>query len=129
MAFQSKSGKAFSNRPMAIAQDKRDEVSATAGMNKTANKLPDTDPEMGHESEDPSEVVANHGPAEKVMITHTEGKHTVKSKHSDGHSHTSEHASKSEAHEAGKQLAGADDEGQDEMGDDESSNPMAAMGM
>jgi hypothetical protein len=60
------------------------------------------------ESQDPSEVVAEHGPAEEVTVSHKDGQHKVMSKHADGHKHTSEHASASEAHDAAQQLSGGD---------------------
>lgn len=127
MAFTSKSGKQFSNRPMAISQDRRDEVSATKGM--TNHMGSSTGMDDMQDSQEPPQVVAEHGPAEKVMISHEDGKHKVTSKHPDGHKHSSEHASKSEAHDTARSLSGTDeDEGaQDEMGDEMGSNP--AMGM
>jgi hypothetical protein len=136
MAYQSKSGKSFSNRPMAMQQDKRDAASSQMGKTQNTNGIKNTDPIHGgadadngaDESQEPSAVVAEHGPAEKVMVDHTEGKHKVTSKHPDGHKHTSEHASAGEAHDAARQLSGADDE-QASPEASEGPDPMAAMGV
>ena len=115
MAYQSKSGKSFTNANMARQDDMRNE---SKPMGKIA------DPEMDDndmESQEPSAVVAAHGPAHTVLIKHIEGKHKVKSKHEDGHTHESEHESADDAWTAGKQLSGTGEgaESEDEMG----SNP------
>jgi|ERR1039458_1803993 hypothetical protein len=59
--------------------------------------------------EAPEQVVAAHGPATEVHITHdhASGQHHVHSKHEDGHEHHSEHGSAEEAHSAAGTLAGA----------------------
>ena len=54
-------------------------------------------------------VVAEHGPAHKVVISHDHkaGRHTVQSHHRDGHMNTSNHEAAAEAHEEARKLAGA----------------------
>jgi hypothetical protein len=63
--------------------------------------------EDGMDSQDPHQVVAEHGPAEEVTVNHDHesGMHSVHSKHG-GHEHHSEHASASEAHQHATCLGG-----------------------
>lgn len=137
MAFKSKSGKEFSNRPMAAQQDKRDaagmsqmgKTQSTSGI-KNADSIHGEGNSNGDESQDPSSVVSEHGPADKVMVSRENGKHVVKSEHADGHKHKSVHASADEAHDAARQLSGSDDESiGDESDTNSSPNGMEAMGV
>jgi hypothetical protein len=59
--------------------------------------------------EAPEAVVAKHGPASSVHITHDRAanKHHVTSVHKNGHVHNSDHASAQEANDAGSKLGGA----------------------
>ena len=61
-------------------------------------------------NEPPEAVVAKHGPATSVHITHDHAakKHHVTSTHADGHVHNSDHASAQEANDAGSQLGGVE---------------------
>jgi hypothetical protein len=97
MAFESSDGKKFTNRPPMMAHER--------GMKKlTPTAAPGQDDMGGGES--PEDAVAQHGPAVEVTISHEGGKHSVKSRHEDGHEHSSEHGSVDEAHDAGRTLAG-----------------------
>lgn len=53
-------------------------------------------------------VVAEHGPAHKVVIHHdaAAGRHTVQSHHKDGHVHTNVHEHAADAHKEASDLAG-----------------------
>ncbi len=62
---------------------------------------------MTQSTQDPSDVVAQHGPASRVDIQHAE-KHSVRSTHPDGHEHHSEHDSVEDAHQAAATLGGVD---------------------
>jgi hypothetical protein len=64
--------------------------------------------EEGTDSQDPHEVVAEHGPATDVHVhhEHATGQHTVESDHEDGHKHKSEHGSSGEAHQHATCLGG-----------------------
>lgn len=93
---------------------------------------------MNHEEHDPKQVVSEHGKATNITIHHDDvaGKHKVMSHHPDGHMEESDHASAAEAHEHGKQLAGADENPEenpeDEFGGsqaDNSSGDMASFGL
>jgi hypothetical protein len=66
------------------------------------------DTKANPEGVDAGAVAAEHGPAEHVHIhhNHSAGKHHVVSHHSDGHMHTSDHASAPDAHAAAAQLGG-----------------------
>ena len=61
--------------------------------------------EQGGES--PEEVVAAHGPANEVHVTHDHAanRHHVHSSHEDGHETDSDHGSADEAHDHAKALA------------------------
>jgi hypothetical protein len=62
----------------------------------------------GGEAQDIHSVVAEHGPAHKVNITHDHAanKHSMQSHHEGGHVHESHHGTAEEAHEEGKAAAG-----------------------
>jgi hypothetical protein len=76
----------------------------------------------GDEEQDGTAIANEHGPATEVHMTHDEaiGSHHVHSAHPDGHMHESDHASKEEAHEHGKKLAGIGGEGEGEHDEEES---------
>lgn len=101
MAFTAKDGKPFGNRQQMKAYDER-------APKKNAAPSAENDEAAGGEEKMPQdihEMVAEHGPAEKVEIMHHEGKHTKVSHHG-GKMHTSEHASAEEAHQHGMMAAG-----------------------
>jgi hypothetical protein len=100
MAFKSKSGESYTSPHMMRMADSRHDAS----MNNS-----DMNDSMGDSEMDPSDVVAEHGPAKEVMVKHSSDKHEVSSKHSDGHSHKSMHDSMDDAHMAAKTLMGSDD--------------------
>jgi len=62
------------------------------------------------QSEDPEQVVAEHGKANELKITHDDeqGTHHVHSKHQDGHTTHSQHSSAQEAHTHAASLAGVE---------------------
>jgi hypothetical protein len=114
-------GKAFTNA------DSWRTAKATQSVKPMASEVGDgkVAPEEGGE-ESPESVVAAHGPANEVNITHDHamGMHSVHSMHADGHEHQSEHGSVEEAHEHAKNLAMDDannerPEGEEEDGWDE----------
>jgi hypothetical protein len=53
----------------------------------------------------PSEVVAEHGPAVEIKISHKPGKSSLTSKHRDGHTFTDTHSTREAAHAQGSALA------------------------
>ena len=61
-------------------------------------------------------VVAEHGPAHKIMIHHDEasGRHTVTSHHKDGHMHTNVHEHAHKAHDEARELASVPPAGKEE---------------
>jgi hypothetical protein len=61
-------------------------------------------------------VVAEHGPAHKVVIHHDEaaGRHTVQSHHKDGHVHTNVHEHAHKAHDEARELANVPPAGKEE---------------
>jgi hypothetical protein len=64
----------------------------------------------------PHEVVAEHGPAHTVRISHSENGHKVTSSHDDGFEHTMSHGSAREAHDSASKLAleaGGEDQNRD----------------
>ena len=117
MAFKSKDGKSFGNRQQMKAYDER-------APKKESKAMPDEYEDAGGDDnypEDIHEMVAQHGPAEKVEIEHSEGKHTKVSHHG-GKTHKSEHASAEEAHHHGMMAAGL------EPGQEEAQPEMAGAG-
>jgi hypothetical protein len=76
--------------------------------------------ERGDDQEDEQHethpVVAEHGPAHKVVIHHDEatGRHTVTSHHKDGHVHTNVHEHAHNAHEEARELANVPPAGKEE---------------
>jgi hypothetical protein len=105
MAFKSKDGKSFGNRQRQTAYDERP-AKKEAKAEPTEHQEPDGDEQS---PQDIHEMVAQHGPAEKIEITHDHaaGKHTVVSHHG-GKTHKSEHASAHEAHAHAMTAAGAE---------------------
>ena len=129
MAFPTKSGKSFGSAYVAKRKDSEHDKMANDVMGQTGQK-PAMSPaheaaetpefERGEQegakeqnpeqNEQPSQVVAQHGPANTVHVAHDHkaGKHHVTSTHADGHVHTSDHATSAEAHKASSELAGGD---------------------
>lgn len=108
MAFRAKDGKPFANRQQMNAYDER------SASPKDKDQHGQTMQDEQHESEggemEASDIpieehVAEHGPAEKVEISHSEGKHT-KTSHHGGAKHVSHHESAEEAHQHGMMAAG-----------------------
>jgi hypothetical protein len=104
MAFTAKDGRKFGNRQQMAAYNERSTTKAT-------HEEPDGD-EGEAEGEDVSEqpigeVVAEHGPAHKIVIHHDHegGKHRVHSHHG-GKVHKSEHESADAAHMHAAHAAG-----------------------
>lgn len=129
MAFKAKDGKAFGNRQQMKAYDER----GSAPNDNGENMQDESDEAAGAENDgaendeqspmDIHEHVAEHGPAEKVEISHADGKHT-KTSHHGGAKHVSHHDSAEEAHQHGMVAAGV---GHEEPDGDEAS-PAAAGG-
>ncbi len=122
MAYKASDGTPFTNAPQMRAHNQKITVQPAVGRAKPEARQ-EIDNEREMPAQDPSEVVAEHGPAHKVEISHDEDKHTVTSHHKDGHSHTSEHASKAEAHDVAKTLDGTDQEQEDPEQSDNTSEP------
>ena len=82
-----------------------DKVNAADSGDSKKSKSAESD-----SSPHPSEVVAEHGPAQVVTYHHDHdgGEHKVSSVHEDGHHHESVHSSAAEAYEEGGQLANTD---------------------
>ena len=112
MAHMASDGKKFTNRPQ-MKQHERSigqmSAKSEAGGAGTQQMDPLQQPGQEQGSEDPSQVAAEHGPAQEVhmMHDHEGGQHHVMSMHPDGHQHESHHGSVEEAHEHAKKLAGA----------------------
>ena len=70
-------------------------------------------PDDSEQTQDPSQVIEQHGPAQTVTIEHQGDQHTVRSTHADGHEHSSKHSSAEEAHQAAKTLSGVDEQADD----------------
>ena len=72
----------------------------------------------GEEQHDGEEhpMVAEHGPAHKVVISHDEksGRHVVTSHHKDGHVHSNVHEHAHKAHDEARQLAAVPPAGKEE---------------
>src|SRR5277367_1311648 len=70
------------------------------------------DKEDKHGETDHENVVAEHGPATEIHITHDHkaGKHSVHSKHESGHEHHAEFGSAKEAHDHAMMMSGAGEE-------------------
>jgi hypothetical protein len=117
MGFKAKDGKQFGNHQQMKAYDER------APKKNPAPTAENDEAGSGEEEmpQDIHEMVAQHGPAEKVEISHHEGKHTKVSHHG-GKEHTSEHASAEEAHQHGMMAAGV------EPGQEEKQPAMAGAG-
>lgn len=106
MAFKSKDGKrSFGNRQQAQAYDSRGEKEAHKQAQPSEEPVEPVSDEQEESPMDIHEHVAEHGPAEKVEIQHSEGKHT-KTSHHGGAKHVSHHESAEEAHHHGMIAAG-----------------------
>lgn len=103
-------GKMFSGRQAMLSHDRK--LPPTGAAKKIDPlKMPGSanGGEMGEEpgGESPEAVVAEHGPANAVHVTHDHAanKHHVHSEHEDGHATESDHGSADEAHDHAKALA------------------------
>jgi hypothetical protein len=67
MAYKSKSGLAFTNKPMALHQDELDKAHALGNIKD--KKSPGKEKSV-------EDVVAKHGPASKAVVHTTHGDHT-----------------------------------------------------
>lgn len=120
--FKSKDGtKSFMSGFRAHRYDKEHE---TPQAKKVAGPKDTT---MSAETPKPHEVVAEHGKATDIHITHDHeaGKHHVTSIHEDGHMNESDHDSADEAHEHAKELAGDANETEATHGTDEQGSTSA----
>jgi hypothetical protein len=109
MAFKAADGKQFGNRQRAARYDEVHKESAKKG------------------SENPADVVGEHGPATHIEIAKSKGAHHLTSRHADGHVHKSAHATSGQAVDEARTLSGADDEQTgDEAPDMEGGEPDAA---
>jgi hypothetical protein len=106
MAFTSKDGKSFGNRQQMKAYDERPAQSGAKKEPKAAAAHAEPDGDEGNE-QDIQEVVAEHGPAEKIELHHDDaaGKHHVTSHHG-GFTHKTVKAGREEAHEHARSAAG-----------------------
>lgn len=121
MAFKSKDGKRnFGNRQQAQSYDRSREATDEAPPKETDADGGEENEGQEHSDMDIHEHVAQHGPAEKVEISHAEGKHT-KTSHHGGAKHVSHHDSDREAHEHGMMARGLEPQQQEEQ-------PMQPMG-
>lgn len=110
MAHKAKDGKEFTNASQMRQHDARNAEKAPAPHAQRGEAASEMGEEEGRA---PQEVVDAHGPAHEITITHPKegkGKHTVSSKHPDGHQHESEHETPEEAHQAGATLGGVEPE-------------------
>jgi hypothetical protein len=129
MAFKAKDGSHHHSASRAAFHDKMaaDKAAGDGAKDGAVETKPKGDGADGMEDgEDVShmpihEVVAKHGPAEKVEMEHDHegGKHT-KTSHHGGKKHVSEHENAAEAHEHGMMAAGVNEETPDE--EDETPN-------
>jgi hypothetical protein len=114
MAFTSKSGDKYTNASQAKAADRRFGIVPIQGKSIGDGKQPVAQsnfskPEPARQptaDQDPSQVVAEHGPAHTVAINHMGDTHTLTSTHPDGYVHNSKYDSAESAHDAGNRLAG-----------------------
>lgn len=103
MSFKANDGKSFGNRQKMNAYNSRSQ----------AEPQQESEPMNDGDSDDIESVVAQHGPASKVEISHEGEKHSVTSHHG-GHKHHSEHGSAEEAHMHGAKAAGIQEEPQEQ---------------
>jgi hypothetical protein len=111
MAFKAKDGKAFGNRQQMKVYDERPAKKEPKGV-EAQHEEPDGDEGS---DQDIHEVVAEHGPADKIQLHHDDdaGKHHVISHHGE-HVHKVVKAGREEAHEHAKIAAGLSPEQQEE---------------
>lgn len=104
MSFKATDGKSFGNRQKMNAYNSR----STRSL-RPEQPEEQAQPEEGApgEGQDLESVMAQHGPAQKVEISHEGGKHHMTSHHG-GHKHHSEHQSAEEAHMEGAKAAGVE---------------------
>lgn len=119
--FQSKDGKKFGSAFVAKRRDAEHDKASQMGkevmdQGDPGAKEPTTENQMGSQEESgmqsPEQVVAEHGKATSVHLTHDHknNKHKVTSTHESGHVHESDHASAKEAHDAGSALGGGSEQ-------------------
>ena len=117
--FQSKDGKKFGSAYVAKRRDSEHDKAMQAmgeGPEHEAKESPEFESgeqegaQEGAEPQEPTQIVAKHGRATSVNITHDHKnkKHHVTSTHERGHVHQSDHASAAEAHNHATALAGSD---------------------
>lgn len=114
MAFKAKDGKSFGNRQQMQAYDERPPKKETKAMPDEQDGAGGEENSPENSEQDIHEMVAQHGPAEKVEISHADGRHTKVSHHG-GKTHKSEHASAEEAHHHGMTAAGVEPGEQEEQ--------------
>lgn len=118
MAFKAKDGKNFGNRQQQKAYDDREPKKAapakeaSAKESKAPSEPAEPQPEEGggDSSNMPiEEMVAQHGPAEKIEMVHDDatGEYSVTSHHG-GQTHHSKHGSRDEAHMHAAKAAGVE---------------------
>ena len=120
--FKSKDGKSFGSSYVAKRRDSEHDKMAQSVMGDSPEHEAAETPEFekgeqegmkeAPEQEKPEQVVAKHGPANTVHVTHDRKakKHHVVSTHADGHVHSSDHGSASEAHSHAAALANSGDQ-------------------
>lgn len=120
MGFKAKDGKSFGNRQQMKAYDEREPKN---GSEKVHHNEPDGDEGQDGSEQDIHEVVAEHGPADKIELHHDDaaGKHHVTSHHGE-HTHKAVKAGREEAHEHAKAAAGV----MPEMAEEKSAQPAMA---
>lgn len=124
MAFKAKDGRQFGNRQQMKAYDERGSEPKQNMQDEQHEAAGGNEGEMEASEMPIAEHVAEHGPAEKVEIHHSEGKHTKVSHHG-GAKHVSHHDSAEEAHQHGMMAAGI---GHEEPDGDEAAAPAMAGG-
>lgn len=112
MAFQSSDGKQFSMLSRKSAHERGLKSKLGTKAPGSILEAPTADQPMTDNDQDAAQVHAEHGPAHSIQIEHKEeeGQHHVHSKHEDGYEHHAVHSTKAEAHDAARELAGADQE-------------------
>jgi hypothetical protein len=105
-------GKHFSSK---FRMNRAEKANKPENKGATQQGREDTDPTFEH-GESATQVAKEHGNAHEIKVKHDHegGKHTVSSKHPDGHAHESEHGSADEAHTHAAGLAGVQVPGQEE---------------
>ena len=111
MAHKAMSGKSYTNKSQAKADDRKNaKMPTTQAPMDMSHDPDDTEPTQ---EQDPtaqgSAVASQHGPAQSVSIEHApEGSH-VQTTHPDGHTEMSMHQTPDHAHKFAAAAAGAND--------------------